>query len=373
MSRARKTSFGRVTVTPSGPYFRIRWRQDGRARERSTTSFEEACRIAREVDAAIAVGGHASPDGSFAAVADAAMHRNRFPRYADESYDNLRSVLRIHIIPVLGSRQARSVRRQDCQEILDNLLLGKGMSKHTVGKVRAVLVHVGNYGVEQGVWTPAQNPATGIAIARGSSGEENDVQLGCIADEDIPSDEQVAALLEAAWADSPRNGFILEVAARSGLRWSEVMGLKASDFDFESRELWVKRARRERRNGTFYLKAPKTKAGWRKTVIAAESVERLRSYVDRFDADDFLTLTREHTPLRRTNFTRPMTRYRAASGYPEHMSVHSLRHHFGTRAIRLGVAIADVSSLLGHSSPLVTMGLYVHGDASSVTRAQAIL
>jgi integrase len=107
-----------------------------------------------------------------------------------------------------------------------------------------------------------------LRVPGSSAGGENDVQLQLLHQDAIPTTDQVDALLEAAWADNARNGFILEMTARSGLRWSEIMALKASDFDFTARTVYVQRARRVRHDGTVHVKMPKTKAGRRKTVLA---------------------------------------------------------------------------------------------------------
>lgn len=45
-----------------------------------------------------------------------------------------------------------------------------------------------------------------------------------------------------------------------------------------------------------------------------------------------------------------------------HYGFHSLRHTFATRCYKLGMDIKTLSELLGHSSPAVTLKIYVHTD-----------
>ncbi len=40
--------------------------------------------------------------------------------------------------------------------------------------------------------------------------------------------------------------------------------------------------------------------------------------------------------------------------------LHDARHGFGSRLIDLGVPIAVVSKVMGHSSPDITMSIYAH-------------
>ena len=64
-------------------------------------------------------------------------------------------------------------------------------------------------------------------------------------------------------------------------------------------------------------------------------------------------------------FTRSSKRLtKLACGWPEHASpVHSLRHAAATAALAAGVDIGTVSTRLGHSSPAVTLRIYISGTA----------
>ncbi len=53
-------------------------------------------------------------------------------------------------------------------------------------------------------------------------------------------------------------------------------------------------------------------------------------------------------------------RFVTKTGYRRHISMHSLRHSFATRAIERGVNPKALQTLLGHASVQVTMGIYVH-------------
>jgi len=54
---------------------------------------------------------------------------------------------------------------------------------------------------------------------------------------------QVLAVLEHAWAHSPRNGLMFTLAFRHGLRASEVVGLTASSFDVQGDDVFLTVAR----------------------------------------------------------------------------------------------------------------------------------
>ena len=65
--------------------------------------------------------------------------------------------------------------------------------------------------------------------------------------------------------------------------------------------------------------------------------------------------------LRRSNFTRQVWHpIRTASGIPETVTFHDLRHTHATLLIEAGEHIKVVSSRLGHKSVAFTLDTYVH-------------
>lgn len=369
----KKTTYGRVTVSQSGKYFRIRWRENNKTKEKTSTSYEKACSIAQEIDARLEAGRPGDPRMSMAALVAAATERTEYPNFSDDSWNNLRSLVRNHIVPHFENQKATSVTRDDLQKFLNNLLLGDELSKYTVSKIRGILARTGNYGLRIGTWTAATNPAAGIQLLRSRPGDVNNIQLQAVPTERIPTEDEVQRILDVAWDARELHGFILELAARSGLRWSEIMGLKPSDFDFDNRTVKVERARVERQDGSVFLKSTKTQAGNRYTVLAKSSVERVKKFVDAQPKNEFICRSSTGHIVRKTNFVAPLRRYKKQAGFPFHLTTHSMRHFFGSYGSRIGVHNSDVSRMMGHANPYTTLTLYVHGDVGSVDRAKELL
>lgn len=57
----------------------------------------------------------------------------------------------------------------------------------------------------------------------------------------------------------------------------------------------------------------------------------------------------------------------------KHYGFHSLRHTFATRLLERGVDIKTISELMGHSSPTITLGRYVHTNIHSKRKAVEVL
>lgn len=369
----KHATYGSVRLVERGRYVRIRWREDGKTIERSTKSWDAAESLAVEIHARLADGSQGSPEGSFAALVEQAMQRTNFASWSEESYAALECVAANHLIPALSDSPARLVKRDDLQAILNVLYDGgNNYSKHTVSKALKVLRKATELGVTTGVWTAAKNPGSGLKMPA-STIESNDVQLGAIALDAIPTEEEVGRLIDAAWNDDPRYGFVVEIAARCGLRWSEILGLQAADFDLDNRSLTVVRSRRERLGNTFTVSPTKTKNGVRSVVIPQSSVKRIRTFIGDRKGQCFLIETSSGRPITKSQWSNISVRLRRAAKFPLHISTHDLRHFCGSHWMRLGVPHADITKMLGHANVKITMTLYAHSDSQHLDRAKKII
>jgi len=369
----KRATYGSVRIVERGRYVRIRWREDGKTVERSAKTWDAAESLAVEIHARLAAGGQGSPEGSFAALVEQAIQRSNFASWSEESYVALESVAAHHLMPALSDRPARLVKRDDLQTLLNALYDGgNNYSKYTVSKALKVLRKATEIGISTGVWTAAKNPGSGLKMPA-STIESNDVQLGAIPLDAIPTEDEVTRLINAAWNDDPRYGFIVEIAARCGLRWSEILGLQAADFDLDNRSLTVARSRRERVSNGFTVSPTKTKNGIRSVVIPKSSVERIRTFIAEREGQRFLVETRSGRPLRRPQWSNIMVRLRKAANFPLHISTHDLRHFCGSHWMRLGVPHADITKMLGHANVNITMTLYAHSDNQHLDRAKKII
>jgi len=377
-SRATKRAtkhakYGSVSLATRGRYVRIRWRENGKTVERSATSWDAAERLAVEIHARIASGGQGSPEGSFAALVEKAIARTNFASWSEESYAALECVAAHHLVPALTDRPARLVQREDLQAVLNALYDGgNNYSKHTVSKALKVLRKATDLGVSTGVWTAAKNPGSGLKMPA-STIEDNDVQLGAIPLDAIPTEAEVARLIDVAWVEDPRYGFIVEIAARCGLRWSEILGLQAADFDLDNRSLTVARSRRERIGNVFTVSPTKTKNGVRTVVIPQATVDRLRDFIAERETQPFLVETSSGRPIRKSQWSCVMARLRKSARFPLHISTHDLRHFCGSHWMRVGVPHADITKMLGHANVKITMTLYAHSDNQHLDRAKKII
>ncbi|HTH48559.1 MAG TPA: tyrosine recombinase XerC [Candidatus Limnocylindria bacterium] len=146
-----------------------------------------------------------------------------------------------------------------------------------------------------------------------------------------------------------RDAATLETIYSSGLRISEVCGLKVGDYDRASRTLLIRgKGKKERQ---VPLGRP-----------AAETVERYWTAVKHPLAPGlpvFLASENSLEPVQPQMVQRSLKRYLAAAGLDPGLTPHKLRHSFATHLLDRGADLRGVQELLGHTR-LSSTEVYTH-------------
>lgn len=165
-----------------------------------------------------------------------------------------------------------------------------------------------------------------------------------------------------AEAHGERYRALIYLAVDSGMRWSEVVGLRRGKVEQRSRKVLVTEQLVQLADGTFHRKEPKTAAGVRSITISVFTATVLASHLDRFAAagKDALVFTNgAEQPLASSSFlTHHFSRAQAAAGVS--CRFHDLRHTSVALAIRSGAHPKAIQARMGHSSINVTLDRYGH-------------
>lgn len=170
--------------------------------------------------------------------------------------------------------------------------------------------------------------------------------------------DQVAASLEAA---GEFRAFVA-VCVFAGLRLGEAAGLQLGDVNFLKRTISV---RRQVQGAT--LKAAKLvppKAGSERDVFVPDALMALLSaHVTRqrvLAPDEMLFTDVLGRVWNRGTAGGEWRRIRAAAGFSEDVTLHTLRHTFASNLIASGCDVVTVQRALGHSTPSITLNVYSH-------------
>ncbi len=171
----------------------------------------------------------------------------------------------------------------------------------------------------------------------------------------ICSKRQVIELLNTPCPEEPfyfRDKAMLELLYATGLRASEIAGLKTSDFNFNIGYLrCLGKGNRER----------VVPIG--KVAIAAtnEYLAKLRPSLVKPFSGDCLLLSRTGRPMSRIEIWRLVKKYAVRAGMPRKVTVHTLRHCFATHMLAGGADLRSIQEMLGHVD-IATTQIYTHVD-----------
>jgi len=165
--------------------------------------------------------------------------------------------------------------------------------------------------------------------------------------------KQCLALLDAPDATTPeglRDAAMLTLLYATGLRVSELVGLRMHNVDLEGRSLRVR-----------------GKGGKERIIpVAPLALDLLRLYLqearpafDQGHSDDAIFLSARGRGMARQTFFNRLKQYCRLADIPEETSPHTLRHSFATHLLEGGADLRSIQEMLGHSS-LGTTQVYTH-------------
>ena len=200
---------------------------------------------------------------------------------------------------------------------------------------------------------------------------------------DIPTVLEIKRMTDAAKSD--RTKALVLTMALTGLRASELRGLRWSDVDLKAAELNVMQ-RADRYND---MGAPKSGSSVRSVPLAPEALAALKVWKLQCPAGDLVFPTATGKPDHHKNMDRKLKALMLAAkvvdaeGEPKY-AAHAFRHFFASWCInsrsRGGRELPpkEVQTLLGHSSIVMTLDIYGHlfprgDDKGELARASAAL
>ena len=165
--------------------------------------------------------------------------------------------------------------------------------------------------------------------------------------------EQVERLM--AVASNLRDRLLVRIPWRTGIRVSELIGIKVSDIDFENRAIVIRVQKRRKKDG---------KVVERRRVVPVDqgTLDMVRDYLEwrkqfTYQGDLLFPITRQRAQQiaqklgRRASITEVGD---PAVSQRRKLHPHHLRHSFAIHAIKKGMTVERLQKILGHQSPTTT-------------------
>lgn len=156
----------------------------------------------------------------------------------------------------------------------------------------------------------------------------------------------------------------------TGLRIGELLALKWDNIDFQNKVMNITATICDVAfdKKMYHIESsPKSESGLREIPLTNNVIKLLLDLRKNQENSIFVVSKKGKQLFVRAyqdSFARLLRRLKI-----KHYGFHSLRHTFATRCYRHGMDIKTLSELLGHSSPSVTLKIYVHTDLNIKRKA----
>jgi len=284
------------------------------------------------------------------------------PNLSPRTTEGYRTIINTHLIPALG--------RYALQKLTSPMIAayyrekqehgrcdGKGGLSSTTVRQHAMVLHkaLETAVLEWGLL--ARNPADKVKAPRVRQKEW------------APFDESGAKRILKAVVNHPLYP-VFHLTFGTGMRRSEVMGLRWCDIDLERRAIYVTRSLHQLHTGEYVIRPPKTEAGKRFVKLTPEVVDMLRRHrahreaqaaMHRIELDEqglvFANADGSHI---RPDYVSSVWRKFARQCGLQGVRFHDSRHLHASLLLKRGVHPKIVQGRLGHSSIKITMDTYSH-------------
>lgn len=249
-----------------------------------------------------------------------------------------------HIIPTLGQIPLQKLSIIHIQQLIKEKL-ELGLSPSTVKIIRNTINAIMRYAVEVGM--VVRNPVSLVSVKNAPRKEVETL-----------SAEQIKFLLSEATGHKLYPAVLL--LATTGLRRSELCGLKWEDINWEQKTVCIQRS--IVKLGGYDIRIHDTKTGTSRRLIPLHDsvLGILRQYhKEQCPKSDFLFSRPDGKPLYPEVIYDFLKSLGKRIGMP-HINVHLLRHTCATLLLQVGENPKIVQELLGHSSIKVTLDIYSH-------------
>src|SRR3972149_237806 len=258
--------------------------------------------------------------------------------------------LQQYVIPALGRFKLAELRSAHIQAFYDGLVRNE-TGPYVIRSSQKVLGTILNHAVRL-----ALIPSNPMKAAIPPSQPQSEMR---ILDED-----QVQRFLLAVRQIYPDDLALYQLAITTGMRQSELLGLKWADLDWANGVLNVKRQYLRLPDGSSAYLPPKTKSGIRSIRLGQATLAILREHRDRqfqeIQTDnDVMFCGKPGVPLNRSILTKRYKRLLKEAGLPA-LRFHDLRHTAASMMLHKGVSVLVVCKRLGHAKASITLDIYGH-------------
>lgn len=304
------------------------------------------------------------------------LKKYKYTRIEPSSYTRLYRVYECQIKPTIGTKYIGQVTTKDIQKLIDEFAnptkkQTKPLAKSGLKKIIQLLRPCMDKAVNEGIIQ--ENPCSNVILPTDSYIKTETKQQITLSDVEINVFRDLCLMKYKNGEYKSRDAIVLLIILNLGLRVGEMLALEWKDVDFENRIVYIRRTIQSnivdfsgdnRKIFDRVKDSTKTKSGERVLSLNDTTIwcfKELQEY-DKRKGIKSVYITSSNTGTRKSarNMQRSLNRIIKDSELPQEMTLHTLRHTFGSALIRRGVGIEVVSKLMGHANITITYLKYIH-------------
>ena len=308
------------------------------------------------------------------------------------SYTRLYRVYECQIKDTLGKKMIGDITTKDIQKLIDehanpssNNVKPLALSglKRIIQFIRPCM----NMAIEEEIIY--KNPCDNVILPKESC-IQVDTRMQCSLNDDEIEQFRNCALGKYKTSNEyySRDFFILLLIVNLGLRVGEALALQWDDIDFDKRLIYINKTvqsnilnfNHENGNNVVYnriKKSTKTKSGVRVLQINDDVMQyltELKEYDKRHHiSSQYVSCTSVGTMNSSRNLQRSLDRLINKTNITKRVTLHTLRHTFGSTLLRRGVGIEVISKLMGHANITITYQKYIHSIQEEEAKAMNMI
>lgn len=276
-----------------------------------------------------------------------------------------------------GWDMQQGVNNKQMNSFIDHLLHDRGLSRKSAQDVKIVLGNILKYGsMEHDI------PLFTYMIEYPTASMEKQHDLHYF------TKEQCKTVFKAMDCDPSGELLGMVIGLTTGMRIGEIVGLRFEDVDFDAKTITVNRTIERvicERDGTklnldgvevlsmahsgrsaIVANPPKTSSSHRTCPLSALPMKWLRNY-SKVQKPDRYIVSMSTKPIEPRTYRNWYYQELDKLGLPR-LHPHCMRHTFATQMLHSGVDPATTASILGHSSPAITLAIYSHTNEEEKRR-----
>ena len=284
---------------------------------------------------------------------------------AESTKHKHRGQLNRYIYTTIGDLALQSLNTQHIKGVYTKMsngtLTGKKLAPKTVIQLHSIFKEALNHAVTDGLL--ANNPANGIKRPK-----DNNVHA------EMWDVETIKEFLRIAEEEEHKLYPLFKFAVLTGLRRSEICGLKLSSINLDNGTLMVENTLHWENKVGLFDSPPKTEQSRRRLDLSAPAIDILRTAIgDRILASseagkhwqkklDYVFIDpwlNDGTPINPNAPTKQFKTLVKKYGLPDN-HFHGLRHAYATLSLLSGTNMKVVSTSLGHSNVTITLNYYAY-------------